>query len=405
MVYRKPRHRKKLFFGLFLCLLIAGYVAWALLRPLPLLQPVTTSLPPTHLPAHLSWPVLGQSAVGIVGTPVLDTNTPQTQIPTASTAKVITALLVLEAKPLKVGEQGPMITINANDVALYNNYRANDGSFVPVQLGEQISEYQALQTIMLPSANNMADTLAIWAYGSLPDYQSAATAFLAKHHIANTTIGTDASGLDPSTKSTATGLVRIGELAMQNSVLAQIVGQSTADNIPVAGTIRNVNWLLGSHNVIGIKTGNSDEAGGAYLSASTATVNGKPVTIVTALMAAPDLLTSMNDSLPFIDTAQTNFQSTTAVKAKTVVGAYKIPWNHTTVSAVSEASPTASNWGGSSLLPSVKLDPIPTNTTTSKIIGQVTIPATGILPKQSASVKLSQPIAEPSLSWRLTHPY
>jgi D-alanyl-D-alanine carboxypeptidase (penicillin-binding protein 5/6) len=41
-----------------------------------------------------------------------------------------------------------------------------------VQLGEELSEYQALQALLLPSANNIAETLARWAFGSIDAYNA-----------------------------------------------------------------------------------------------------------------------------------------------------------------------------------------------------------------------------------------
>ncbi len=60
--------------------------------------------------------------------------------PIASVAKVMTAYAVLKQKPLSAGQQGPMITITAADVAIYNDYVAKDGSVAKVEQGEQISE-------------------------------------------------------------------------------------------------------------------------------------------------------------------------------------------------------------------------------------------------------------------------
>ena len=84
---------------------------------------------------------------------------------------------------------------------------------------------------------------------------------------------------------------------MQNPVLAQIAGQSTATGIPVAGTIKNVNDLIGINNIIGLKTGNSNEAGGAFISASTTKQNNKTIVITTAVVNAPSLFQSMKDSI------------------------------------------------------------------------------------------------------------
>ncbi|HVX57159.1 MAG TPA: hypothetical protein VHA37_05495, partial [Candidatus Saccharimonadales bacterium] len=331
------------------------YGAWCLARPLPTLAP-TASLAQNTLAtaSKLAWPAQGQAAVGIAGSSIMEAHGVQQPIPTASTAKLITALTVLGVKPLSPGQQGPAITIGPNDVAIYNNYVAQDGSVVPVQNGEQISEYQALETLMLPSANNMADSLAIWAFGSLPNYGQAANQFLDDNGIVETHVGSDASGFNPSTTSDARDLVKIGELAMQNPVLTQIVSQSTASGIPVAGTIKNVNFLLGTDGIIGIKTGNTDQAGGVFVSASRTTVNSKPVTILTAVLGAADLSHAMSDSLTLVKSAQTNFSTVPVVHAGAVVGSYKLPWGGS-VNAIASKDVSTTLWNGSSPNPKVDL--------------------------------------------------
>lgn len=215
------------------------YVVWALVRPLPPLAPADASQLEVGAPAgQLSWPPAGQAAVGIVGDTAIQTHGTQKPTPTASTAKLITALVVLEKKPLQPGQQGPVLTLDNDDVKLYKDNIAQDGSLVQVQAGEKISEYQVLQTIMLPSANNMADSLAIWAFGSLNNYSQAAHDYLQRHGLNETKVGNDASGLGPSTTSTASDLVKIGKLAMQNPVLAEIVAQPSATGIPVVNNIK-----------------------------------------------------------------------------------------------------------------------------------------------------------------------
>jgi D-alanyl-D-alanine carboxypeptidase (penicillin-binding protein 5/6) len=256
---------------------------------------------------QLAWPAFGQAAVGIVGSGMIQTRGTQTSVPTASTAKMITALVVLHAKPLSLGQTGPTLTMSRNDIALLNKYIASNGSMIgKVIVGEQLSEYQMLEAMMLPSANNMADSLAIWAYGSLPAYQEAANNYLASKGLQNTHVGTDASGLDPSTVSTAHDMVLIGELVMQNPVLAEIVGKQRVNSFPLIGTITNTNALLGKSGIVGIKTGNSDQQNGAYVAAANITVNGRTETIVTAILGAPSLDDAMNASLPLLKSVEPN---------------------------------------------------------------------------------------------------
>lgn len=384
-------------------ILMGGYSYWALRQPLPTLKPSIVSLSSQTTSSKLTWPS-EQSAVGIVGATILNTHGTQTPVPTASTAKLITALTVLQAKPLQVGQPGPLLTLTANDVALYNAYNAEQGSVVPVTAGEQISEYQVLQAMMLPSANNLADSLAIWAFGSLSAYKTAATTWLAQHNLTQTQVGSDASGFDPSTTSSASDLVKLGELAMQAPVLAQIVDQATASNIPVAGTIKNVNFLLGTSGIIGIKTGNSTQAGGVYISASQATVNNKQVTVITALVGSPTLWQALNDSLPLIKSAEANFQAVTVVKAGAVVGHYQLPWG-SSVAAVASQNLAVSVWGGGTVTPTSQLQSASADTRAGTTVGSLDLPASDLTNKQSVPLKLQTSIAQPPTWWRLLHAF
>ncbi len=390
------RRSKRPVYALLVLVLVACYAFWALNRALPLLQPESyrSQITVNTGSSTLAWPAAGQSAVSILGTDILETHGPQKPAPTASVAKVITALTVLDKKPLAAGQQGPAITLSPSDVALFHNYAAEDGSLVPVSTGEKISQYQMLQAMMLPSANNVADSLAIWAYGSLSDYATAANAYLAAHDLKDTHVGNDASGLSPTTTSTASDLVKLGQLAMQNQVLASIAGQSTATGIPMTTIVKNVNQLLGTSGIVGIKTGNSDPAGGVFLSASKITVNGKPVTVITAVEGSPTLFVALKDSLALVRSAQANFVSATIVKAGDKIGSYKVPWS-TPIPAVASKDLTTTAWKGSAVKATATLQPLSIHDVDA---GKIT------LPDNSVAIKLQRPIPKPSAWWRLSHP-
>lgn len=391
--------KKRRVLVLILLLLLAAYCVWALARPLPALRPqnAQSTLEVKTPASQLAWPG-EQAAVGILDTDTLEVHGDIKPAPTASTAKIITALMILKQKPLNLGQTGPSVTLTQNDVDLYKNYLAQDGSLLPVLAGEQISEYQMLQALLLPSANNIADTLAIWAYGSLDAYSKAANQFLAENHLNGTHAGSDASGLNPSTTSTVKDLVKLGEMAMRNPVLAQITGQTKADGFPVVGSIKNVNDLIGMDGIIGIKTGNSDQAGGVYVSASQTLVNGKPQTVITAVMGAPTLFASMKDSLALIKSAQANFKPSVVVKAGQVVGDYKLPWGGH-VSAVTANALSVSAWQGSSIIAQVNLKPTDQTPAAGEIIGHLATAG------QSVNLQLQDNPPKSSILWRLAHPF
>lgn len=380
---------------------LIGYSYWTLGRPLPLLQPeqAKVSLTAPTAPAQLKWPAGSQAALGVLGTDIKLKSGVQKPVPTASTAKIITSLVVLDKNPLGLNQAGPMITMTTADEARYRSYVAQDGSVVPVKAGEQLSQYQMLQTILLPSANNMADGLAIWAYGSLPAYQQAANAYLAEHDLIRTHVGSDASGLAPDTTSTAEDLVALGKLAMQNPVIAQIAAQAEVGGIPMTTSIKNVNNLLGTAGIIGLKTGNSDHAGGAFVGAAKTMVNGKPVIIVTAVLGAPNRPAAMSQSLALIQSAEANFKPTAVVKAGSVVGYYKQPWGGR-IPAITDKDLTVSAWQGSNTSAQASLKPISAETSATETVGSVSSSDKST----SLDVRLRNSPTQPSVWWRLSHP-
>lgn len=386
-----------------LLVIIAAYSTYCLLRPVKLVSGDSSKSILASVPSKIAWPAAGQSAAGILGSPNIVTHGLQTPTPTASVAKLITALVVLKAKPLPVGQQGPTITLSANDVAIYGRYLDEQGSVVPVEAGETISEYQMLEAMLLPSANNMADSLAIWAYGSLAAYSQAANSFITEAGLSQTHVGVDASGYDPSTTSTAHDMVMLGELALQNPVVAGIVSQSSITGIPLTTTLKNVNSLLGTDDIIGIKTGNTTQAGGVFVSASRVVVNNKPDTVVTALAATPTLALALSDSLPFILSTHSNFQSQTVVHAGAVVGDYSLPWGGSApVVAIQDLAVTA--WNDSPLSLNVDLKSISNKTPTSTNVGTVSAEQVPTLGWQAVGLRLVQPIPQPGIWWRLIHP-
>jgi D-alanyl-D-alanine carboxypeptidase (penicillin-binding protein 5/6) len=401
------KHRKALVFILILAIICGGYAAFALTRTLPEVQ--ATINPAVITPqisddSNITWPSAGESAVGILGTKILDSHNIQTPVPTASTAKLITALMVLKAKPLTLNDQGPTYTISANDVAIYINYMNEDGSIVQVAAGEQLTEYQMLQAMLLPSANNMADTLAIWAYGSLANYELQANSYLVKMNLSGTHVGADASGFQPTTLSTAHDLVQLGEIVMQNPVLSQIVQQPSVSNFPVVGTITNVNSLLGKENIIGVKTGNTAQAGGVFVGAAETHINGRPITVITANMGSPTLASSLSSSLPLIASSQSNYHSIGLINEGDTVATYKVPWQKKPVAIIIDNDLGTYVWNNSAASVALNLNPVDANLAKGSIVGHALPSGTGIIFDKSVNLSLKTSISKPSITWRLLHP-
>jgi D-alanyl-D-alanine carboxypeptidase (penicillin-binding protein 5/6) len=344
-----------------------------------------------------TWPstTQGEAALAISGLGLVSTYGEQNVAPTASTAKVMAALAVLHKEPLALGQQGPMLTMTAADVSLYNSDLAQDDSVVQVTAGEQISEYQALQALLLPSADNMADTLVTWAFGSVSNYLAYANQYAASLGM-NRTHFADASGVSPQTVSTAHDLVILGETALNNPVLMQIAGQTTA-TVPVAGTIQNVNFQLGKDGIVGIKTGNTPQAGGCYLFAATYDIDSSQYTIVGAIMNAPDLTTAENEALPILQAAKQNVHDSTLVQTGQTVGYYETPW-HTNDPIIASQADTAVIWGGLDPNMSVQFSTVHPTLYQGARVGSLVIQNASNT--QTIPLILANTLSGPSISWR-----
>jgi D-alanyl-D-alanine carboxypeptidase (penicillin-binding protein 5/6) len=229
------------------------------------------------------WPADGQAAVQI-GQSQAQAGPNQHAAPIASVAKVMTAYLVLRDHPLRPGEDGPTIALTDADVADTDRRRGQQESVVSVAAGEQLTELQALQALLLPSANNIAAVLARWDAGSAERFVGRMNATARSLGMTHTRY-TDPSGYDDATVSTAADQVRLVDRAMRLPAFASIVATPSAW-LPVAGTVRNTNTLLGN-GFVGVKTGSTAAAGGCFAFRAIRWLDGKPTTITGVVLGQP----------------------------------------------------------------------------------------------------------------------
>ncbi|MYX05075.1 serine hydrolase [Streptomyces sp. PgraA7] len=323
---RTAVRRVKIWTPLVLLLLIVFAIV-QVMRPLP--EP---SLELTAKPSYtfegggteLSWPGQGQSAVMVDGVGSLGSEGAQKPAPIASVAKVMTAYVILQEHPLKGDEEGEKITV---DQQAEDESKRPDESTAPLTKGQELSQRQLLQLLMIPSGNNAARLLARWDAGS-------EDAFIDKMNDAAEELGmtgstyTDPSGLKKSTVSTATDQLKLAQAVMRNDVFRKIVDMPQVEIEGIDGTIYNNNNLLLQPGVSGIKTGSSTPAGGNLLWSANTKVDGKVLWIYGAVMGQQagtgrvydSLELSLQNSLKLIKDAQEAATSATVVKKGDVVG-------------------------------------------------------------------------------------
>jgi D-alanyl-D-alanine carboxypeptidase (penicillin-binding protein 5/6) len=231
------------------------------------------------------WPAHGQAAFVKAGQSQVQASPNQHAAPIASVAKVMTAYLVLRDHPLHPGQDGPTITLTDADVADTDRRRRQGESVVSIAAGEQLTERQALQALLLPSANNIAAVLARWDAGSEDRFVARMNATARSLGMTHTRY-TDPSGYDDATVSTAADQVRIVDRVMRLPVFASIVATPSA-TLPLAGTVHNTNTLLGHDGFVGVKTGSTDAAGGCFAFRAIRWIDGKQTTITGVVLGQP----------------------------------------------------------------------------------------------------------------------
>ncbi|MGY4856897.1 D-alanyl-D-alanine carboxypeptidase family protein [Cryobacterium sp. AP23] len=399
---RQVYHRRRIAFFSALAVLIAA-IAYLTSTGL---APVSASAAALTEPAALTqaaatpaWPDGGAGAIGAVGYDgLLGEAGDQTSVPIASITKMVTSLVILEAKPLTGDDPGPEITFTDDDIDIYYDAIAENGSVAPVVSGMVLTQREAFETMLLPSANNYSVSLAVWAFGSVDAYLAAAADYLAAHGLTGTTVA-DTSGLSAESVSSPADLVAIGKLVVANPVLADIVAMPTAE-IPTVGTVVNTNKLLGIDGVDGIKTGTTDEAGACLLFAVDVPVGETTVTLVGVVLGG-DTHPELNQSiLTLIDSVTPGFREVDLVEAGASFGTYTTPWGQSG-QAVAETAASAVVWSDTPIdtvvdVEQVRLadkgDPVGSVDVT---VGTQTV---------TVPLVLDTDITDPGPLWRWTHP-
>lgn len=382
--------------------LAVGYLAAAAVVPFaPASAATTTYSAPTSSVPDLTFPGYGATAVEATDFPEsLRTSGDTKPRSIASISKVVTALVVLDHKPLRQGQAGPTITFTPSMQALYAKYLAVNGEVAPMPNGLKLSEYQTLQVMLMKSANNYAGSLALWAFGSMDAYRAAADKWLDEHDLDNTTIA-EPTGLDAHNTSTATDLVALGQLALANPVVKEVVGTKKV-TVPGAGEIENSNKLLGLDGVEGIKTGTLDEAGACLLFAATYERGGRTVTVVGAMLGGVDHDSLDVDVQRLLRSVADNFQVVTLAHAGQTFGTFSTPWQDE-VDAVSDSASEVLVWGKTTVSAKTHLDEI-TLGTKGERVGKVRFTISDHDPV-TVPLVLERPIEDPGIWWRWTNPF
>ncbi len=225
----------------------------------------------------------------------------------ASTTKIMTALVALEQMPLDT-----VVTVTDQTVGV-------EGSSVYLTAGETLTLEELLYALMLQSANDAAETIAVAVAGDVPSFatlmnEKAAELGLKDTHFMNPH-GLDAEGHH----TTAKELALLTRAALENEDFRRIcsTGRKT---IPLRGdegtrVLINHNKLLASYvGCIGVKTGFTKKTGRCLVSAA----ERDGVRLIAVTLGAPD---DWRDHTAMLDYGFSLYRSVTLCEA----GFYNAP--------------------------------------------------------------------------------
>lgn len=387
-------------------------------------RPVATIAPTVQLgfkgvEPSLPWPSRGTAALSIGGVGLVGSTGDNNELPIWSVAKLMTAYVVFEDHPLRSGSGGPSINVTPSDVSVYNSDIAQKESVVAVQAGEAMSERTALEAMLVPSGNNIAEMLGNWDAGNIGTFARKMNA-TARALNMNHTHYTDASGVDPNTVSTAADQMIIFKKAWAIAALRHIMEMPSV-NLPVAGTQYNYAYLIGHDGFLGGKTGSSGtspaDVTGSFAFAAQKVVAGRSRLIMGVIVGEPTATTyplpmppQANDPQSPVDVAEADAYNlvnavsgyhlgTAGVPAGTVLGHVSAPWISNDP-AVTEIAVDFTGFPGMKVSTSVVRRPLGTTVVANQVIGSITITA-GYQVK-TVNIVVLRGVPPPSFGWKLT---
>ena len=225
-----------------------------------------------YTPPPLVWPSQGSAALDV---PALDITRTwhDHEVPIASLTKMMTVYVTLKAFPLSFGQTGPCVVVTSADVLTYQQDKLAQDSAVKVTLGEQLCEIDLLNGALVHSAANYADILASMV-ATTPQ------AFVARMNQTARSLGlrhthyADDTGLSNQSVSTALDQAKLAVILMRSPLVRAIVDQATVD-LPVAGVVNSFTPMVGTNDVVGVKSGRTSAAGGCDVMAVGYSLNGR----------------------------------------------------------------------------------------------------------------------------------
>ncbi|MHB8438940.1 MAG: D-alanyl-D-alanine carboxypeptidase family protein [Acidimicrobiales bacterium] len=351
----------------------------------------------------LPWPSVGTAAVAVPAAGWFSEPAPEASVPVASLTKIMTAYLVLRDHPLAMQAQGPIVTMTADDQQDATANALGNQTSVPLTAGQQFSERQLLDGLLVHSANDFATALARWDAGSVPGFVAKMNAEAQQLHLAQTHY-VDPDGVLSGSVSTAADQLRLAELAMTIPTFAAVVAQPTV-SFPGVGVLSNYVPIVGSYGVVGVKSGFTQAAMGCVVLAADRVVDGHTLLVMAAATGQNDGVAPVDAAervaLRLIDAAAGGIQHVDAVGLGRRVATLAAPWTVQPVAVVTTGDQWLWAWPGDTVRFAVALRHVRGATAAGAVVGQLQIRhGTQLV---TVPLRTESALTGATLRWRYSH--
>jgi D-alanyl-D-alanine carboxypeptidase (penicillin-binding protein 5/6) len=184
---------------------------------------------------------------------------------------MMTVWVVLHQLPLTFQQHGPCLVVNTNDVALYEFDVATGQSNARIVLGERICEGTLLRGLLVHSAGDYSQLLQSMIGWSPATFVRVMNADAKKMGLTRTHY-VDLSGISSQDQSTAGDQATLAVNLMTAEPIVDQIVALTHVALPYNGVVESYTPFIGVADVVGVKSGYTNPAGGCDVMAVKVTI-------------------------------------------------------------------------------------------------------------------------------------
>jgi len=184
---------------------------------------------------------------------------------------MMTVWVVLHQLPLTFQASGPCLIVSAHDVALYDYDVATGQSNARIVLGEKICEGTLLRGLLVHSAGDYSQLLQSIIRWSPATFVRVMNADARKMGLTRTHY-VDLTGISPGDQSTAGEQATLAVNLMTDEPIVDQIVALTHVALPYNGVVISYTPFIGVANVVGVKSGFTNPAGGCDVMAVKVTI-------------------------------------------------------------------------------------------------------------------------------------